>query len=90
MATGEVGTSAADRALWFDGEVTTYLERDLRDLAAVSDLGDFQRLMRTAALRIGNLLDQSEIGRDVGLPAMTVHRSLKLLETSYQIVRLEP
>jgi uncharacterized protein len=88
VATGEV--PAADRALWFDGYVTTYLERDLRDLAAVADLADFQRLMKVAALRIGNLLNQTELGRDVQLPAMTVHRYLNLLETSYQIVRLQP
>ncbi len=84
------GLSATDRALWFDGYVATYLERDLRDLAAVADLADFQRLMQAAALRIGNLLNQSELGRDIKLPAMTVHRYLNLLETSYQIVRLEP
>ncbi|MBX6330648.1 MAG: ATP-binding protein [Gemmatimonadaceae bacterium] len=82
--------SAPERALWFDGYITTYLERDLRDLAAVADLADFQRVMQAAALRIGNLLNQSEIGRDVRLPAMTVHRYLNLLETSYQIIRLSP
>lgn len=86
----EGGLSAADRVLWFDGYVTTYLERDLRDLASVADLADFQRLMQAAALRIGNLLNQSELGRDVRLPAMTVHRYLNLLEASYQIVRLQP
>lgn len=82
--------SAADRGLWFDGYISTYLERDLRELAAVADLADFQRVMQAAALRIGNLLNQSELGRDVRLPAMTVHRYLNLLETSYQIVRLAP
>lgn len=86
----EGGLSPADRALWFDGYITTYLERDLRDLASVADLADFQRLMQAAALRIGNLLNQSELGRDVKLPAMTVHRYLNLLETSYQLVRLNP
>jgi len=84
------GLSAVDRALWFDGYIATYLERDLRELAAVADLADFQRLMQAAALRIGNLLNQSELGRDVKLPAMTVHRYLNLLDTSYQIVRLQP
>ena len=83
------GLSAADRALWFDGYIATYLERDLRELAAVADLADFQRLMQAAALRIGNLLNQSELGRDVKLPTMTVHRYLNLLDTSYQIVRLQ-
>ncbi|MGH8285644.1 MAG: ATP-binding protein [Steroidobacteraceae bacterium] len=90
VAVADGGLSPTDRALWFDGYITTYLERDLRDLAAVADLADFQRLMQAAALRIGNLLNQSELGRDVKLPAMTVHRYLNLLETSYQIVRLEP
>jgi uncharacterized protein len=89
VAVAAHGLSAADRTLWFDGYVATYLERDLRDLAAVADLGDFQRLMQAAALRIGNLLNQSELGRDVQLPAMTVHRYLNLLETSCQIIRLQ-
>jgi uncharacterized protein len=84
------GLPEEDRAIWFDGYVTTYLERDLRDLAAVADLRDFQRVMQAAALRIGNLLNQSELGRDVQLPAMTVHRYLNLLETSYQVIRLQP
>src|SRR5690606_25767427 len=74
VAITDGGLGAADRTLWFDSYVATYLERDLRDLAAVAGLGDFQRLMKAAALRIGNLLNQSELGRDVQLPAMTVHR----------------
>jgi hypothetical protein len=90
VALGGTGRDPADRALWFDGYITTYLERDLRDLAAVADLADFQRTMQASALRIGNLLNQAELGRDVKLPAMTVHRYLNLLETSYQIVRLAP
>lgn len=90
VAVTDGGLPPDSRTLWFDGYVQTYLERDLRDLAVVADLGDFQRLMQAAALRIGNLLNQSELGRDVKLPAMTVHRHLNLLETSYQIVRLPP
>jgi uncharacterized protein len=68
--------------------VRTYLERDLQDLAAISALPDFRRLMRAACLRLGQLVNQTELGRDVALPQATVHRWLNLLETSYQIVRL--
>lgn len=78
------------RATWFDGYVRTYLERDLRDLSSVQSLPDFRRLMRAAALRTGGLLNQAELGRDVGLPASTVQRHLGLLEMSHLIVRLEP
>lgn len=80
--------SAKERAIWFDGYVRTYLERDLQDLAAISALPDFRRLMRAACLRLGQLVNQTELGRDVGLPQATVHRWLNLLETSYLLVRL--
>lgn len=78
------------RAAWFEGYLRTYLERDLRDLSNVQSLPDFRRLMRAAALRTGSLLNQAELGRDVGLPATTVQRHLGLLETSHLLIRLEP
>ena len=77
-----------ERAIWFDGYVRTYLERDLQDLSTISALPDFRRLMRAACLRIGQLLNQTELGRDAALPQPTVHRWLNLLETSYLAVRL--
>lgn len=83
----ERGT-AEERAIWFDGYVRTYLERDLRDLASISALPDFRRLMRAACLRLGQLVNQTELARDVALPQPTVHRWLNLLETSYLLVRL--
>jgi len=78
------------RLLWFGGYVQTYLERDLQDLAAIDNLVDFQRLMRAACLRLGTLVNQAEIARDAGVPRPTVHRYLNLLETSCQLVRVEP
>ena len=76
------------RAVWFDGYVRTYLERDLQSLSSISALPDFRRLMRAACLRTGNLVNQTELGRDVALPQPTVSRYLNLLETSYLLVRL--
>lgn len=78
------------RTIWFDGYLRTYLERDLQDLAAIDNLLDFRRLMRAACLRLGGLLNQAELGRDTRIPRPTVHRYLNLLETSFQLVRLEP
>jgi len=78
----------AERAIWFDGYVRTYLERDLQDIATISALPDFRRLMRAACLRLGQIVNQTELGRDVALPQSTVHRWLNLLETSYLLVRL--
>lgn len=73
---------------WFSGYVQTYLERDLQALRAVENLVDFRRLMRGACLRIGGLLNQTELGRDVGISQPQVHRFLNLMETSFQAIRL--
>ena len=76
--------------LWFLGYEQTYLERDLRDLAQVADLVAFRSLMRLAALRTGQILNQSDLARDVKLPASTVTRYLGLLETSMIVEKVEP
>jgi hypothetical protein len=89
--TPAVGLSGDDaRALWFDGYVRTYLERDLQSLAAVGNLVDFRRLMRVASQRLGGVINQADIGRDLQMPRSTVQRHLGLLETSFQLVRLPP
>jgi predicted AAA+ superfamily ATPase len=77
-----------DRETWFAGYTRTYLERDIQDVSTVSSLPDFRRLMRATCLRLGQLLNQSELARDVALPQPTVHRWLNLLEVSYQLVRV--
>ena len=79
----------AARAAWFEGYLRTYLERDLQQLASIDNLIGFQRLIRAAALRIGNLMNQSDLARDVGVPPSTAQRYLHLLEVSYQLLRVE-
>lgn len=78
----------ADRTVWFEGYVRTYLERDLQTLSSISALPDFRRLMRAACLRLGQLVNQTDLARDVALPQPTVHRYLNLLEISFILVRV--
>jgi predicted AAA+ superfamily ATPase len=80
--------SDEERVRWFDGYVRTYLERDLQELASVSSLLDFRRFMNLLSLRIGQIVNQSDLGRDARLSQPTIHRYLNLLETSYQITRV--
>jgi hypothetical protein len=82
--------SEADRGLWFAAYVQTYLERDLRQLSAVSSLPDFQRVMMLAARRTGKLLNQADLARDAALSHPTAHRYLNLLETGCLITRIRP
>ncbi len=80
--------NGAERALWFAGYTQTYLERDVRDLSTVSSLVEFRRLMRAVCLRLGGMVNQTEIARDIGLSQASVHRWMDLLEASYQLVRV--
>jgi predicted AAA+ superfamily ATPase len=82
--------SESDRGLWFSAYTQTYLERDLRDLSAVSSLPDFQRIMALAAQRTGKLLNQADLARDAALSHPTAHRYLNLLETGCLITRIRP
>jgi len=79
---------AEERMIWFDGYVRTYLERDLQMLSSIAALPDFRRLMRAACFRLGQLVNQTEMARDLSLKQPTIHRYLNLLETSYLLIRL--
>lgn len=79
-----------DRELWFSSYVQTYLERDVRDLVQVADLGVFNRFLRLIAARTGTILNTSEIGKELGVTAPTVKRWLSVLETSQIIYLLPP
>jgi len=73
---------------WWDGFVSTYLERDLRQLSQVESLPDYRRVMRALALRSGQMVNQTEVARDVGVSQATVHRYLGLPETTMVLTRL--
>ena len=73
---------------WWEGYISTYLERDLRQLSQIDSLPDFRRLMTALALRCGKILNQSEVSRDTGITQPTVHRYINLLETTCLITRL--
>lgn len=81
-------SSPSQRRDWLEGYTATYLERDLRQQSAIENLADVRRLMTALSLRLGKLLNQAEVSRDLGLPTSTVNRHLNLLEVSYQLVRL--
>lgn len=79
-----------NRALWFKGYEQTYLERDIREISRVENIMAFRTLLHLAAMRTGQLLSPSEIGRDAKLTAATTSRYLSLFEASFLITRVMP
>ncbi|MBU0511859.1 MAG: ATP-binding protein [Chloroflexi bacterium] len=79
-----------ERRKWLGSYATAYLERDLGDLARLSDLVPFRQFQRLCALRSGQLLSYSQLGRDAGLSASTSRRYVEYLRLSYQAFLLPP
>jgi predicted AAA+ superfamily ATPase len=79
-----------DRQLWCSSYITTYLERDVRNILKVGDLNQFERFLRLCATRTGNILNLSELAKDIGISVPTAKRWLSLLEASYQVYLLYP
>jgi len=78
-----------DRELWLGSYLATYLERDVRNMLNIGSLRDFDRFLRAAAYRTGQLLSLSEMARDVGIAVSTAKNWISLLEASHQIILLE-
>ena len=75
---------------WFSSYVETYLYRDVRDLSNVGELRDFRRCLQLLATRTAQLLNMSDIARDLGIAVNTVKRWISILEASYIIFLLPP
>jgi predicted AAA+ superfamily ATPase len=79
-----------DSIAFYNSYLATYLERDVRALANVGSLRDFERFLRACALRCANLLNKADLARDVGIAPSTANQWLSVLQASGQVVLLEP
>ena len=78
------------RTKWFEAYRKTYIERDILELQTVERLPEFSRLMVLAAARTGQILNFADLGRDAGLPYVTLRRYMQLLEQTYQVTLVPP
>ena len=70
--------------------IQTYVERDVRQIMNINELGLFQTFLTTVAARAGQLVNYSQIANQVGIDEKTVKRWISLLETSFIVYRLLP
>lgn len=81
-----VARSGARRERWFDSYLDTMLQREVRDLANVTGLTEFPRIMLLLAARATGLLNYAGIARDLGMPQTTLKRYIALLEKAFLIL----
>lgn len=79
-----------DPERFFNNYVATYLERDVRQVLQVRSLRDFDRFLRLAATRCGQLVSANGLAADVGVATGTIKAWLSVLESSNVITLLRP
>ncbi|MFH1394910.1 MAG: ATP-binding protein [Candidatus Omnitrophota bacterium] len=70
--------------------VSTYLERDVRNLLNIKKLNQFETFLRLCAARTGQILNLSNLGNDCGINHNTASAWLSILEASYILFRVRP
>ena len=74
----------------YDSYVSTYLNKDVRQILNIKDLGLFQRFVVLCASRIGTEFNALAISDAVGVSYKTIQEWMSILETSYTAFRLQP
>ena len=82
--------NASRRNAWFQSYIMTMLQRDIRDLANITDVTAVPRLLSVVAARAGGLLNFADLSRTVGLPQTTLKRYVALLELTFLVQPLRP
>lgn len=78
------------KTLWFNSYLQTYLERDVRAVTAVKDLGTFRRFLALIAARVGNILNRTDLAAPLGVSVPTISEWLSTLEITGQILLVQP
>ena len=85
-----VGKDRDPRDDFYRSYVRTYIGRDIKDIMNVSDEITFNKFLTAVAARTGQLLNYSDLSRDVGVDQKTAKSWLSLLEASGLVYLLRP
>lgn len=76
--------------LWYSSYINTYLEKDVRNISNIGDIRDFLSFIKLLGARTSQILNLSEISKEIGIVVSTAKRWLSILEASYIIFLLPP
>lgn len=79
-----------NRDLFFSSYIQTYLERDIKDLEQVGNTMEFKKFMVAVATRNGEMLNYSNIARDVGINVPKCQTWMSILVSSGIVYLLTP
>lgn len=70
--------------------ISTYIERDLRQLSQIHNISLFERFLGLCAGRVGQILNFSSLANDTGISHTTASEWMTLLQASYVVYLLKP
>ena len=79
-----------DRSDFYSNYISTYVERDVRQVLKIRNIDGFQRFLAALSERVGNILDITAIANDAGISMKTASEWLSILQTSYICFLLHP
>lgn len=79
-----------NRDLFYSSYIQTYVQRDVRGLAQVGNQDAFVRFVKACAARTAQLLNLSDLARDVDISVKTAKAWLSILTASYQVALVQP
>jgi hypothetical protein len=79
-----------DNQQYYGAYLRTYLERDVRTKTNVKDLGMFFQFIQVLAARVAQVVNYSEIAREIGVSNHTIKAWMAILEASGLIALLQP
>lgn len=77
--------SVRGKVLWYNSYISTYIERDIRDVGELRDIASFIKFYNIIAPRSCGLLNKSDLASDANLSEATVNNYLSMLEMIYQV-----
>ncbi|CAA6800688.1 MAG: ATPase [uncultured Sulfurovum sp.] len=78
------------RRLWFSSYISTYIERDARELGEIREINNFFKFFNVIAPRTASLLNKAKIAKTVALKDAVVDNFLTILTQLYQVELLRP
>jgi len=85
-----VSSHNVSRDIFYSSYIQTYVQRDVRDLSKIGYLTTFQRFLKVAAARTGQLINYANMAIDIDVDQKTVKSWISILETSGLIYLLQP
>ena len=76
--------------VFYKNYISTYIEKDIRQIKQVTKLDQFMKFLRLLAGRTGQELNLSKLGEECGVAHNTINDWISILEASFLIYKLKP